>query len=280
MGHIYKITNQINGKVYIGQTNLPSVQDRFDAHVKKANRHVNRYLYDAMNHYGIDNFSIEEIEHCDKDKLDEREIFWISHYQSNNKDFGYNMTEGGGGGNTWTNNPHKKETGDKIRAAHIGKKRSAETLQRMSEARKGKYYIDIDIKRLIELIESGKTIDDICDEFGISYSTLMYRFRNLLGKRIRDFRTDKFENKSKTYTEDTRKHLSEIRRERWIGDNNPNYKNVDPEILYNMIEDERSTEEMTEYFNVSKPTLYAKIEQYFGKTLRKMRKELKKNADQ
>lgn len=279
MGYIYKITNQINGKVYIGQTSLPSVQDRFDAHVKKANRHVNRYLYDAMNHYGIENFSIEEIEHCDKDCLDDREIFWISHYQSNNKNFGYNMTAGGGGGDTWTNNPHKEETSEKIRAAHVGKKRSAETLQRMSDARKGKYYVDIDIERLIELAKAGKTINEICDTFGVSYSTLMYRCRNSLDKRLRDYRPKNFERQPVHYTEEARKHLSEIRRDRWLGDGNPNYKNVDTDILYAMIADDISADNIAKYFDISKPTLYTKVKQYFGMHMKKLRKEIKRDVD-
>lgn len=227
-----------------------------------------------MNHYGIDNFSIEEIEHCDKDDLDDREIFWISHYKSNDKNFGYNMTTGGGGGNTWASNPHKEETSEKIRSAHVGKKRSAETLQRMREARKGKYYVDIDVQRLIELAESGKPVKDICDILGISYSTLMYRCRNLLGKRIRDFRTKEFKSQPKHYTEDMRKQLSESRRERWLGSNNPNFKNLDMDILSEMIKNDERTEYIASYFGVSKPTLYSKIEQHFGMHLKELRKEL------
>ena len=93
MGYIYKIINQINGKVYIGQTNLPTIQGRFNEHIKKMKAHVNRYLYDAMNCYGIDNFTIEEVEQCDKENLDEKEIYWIAYYKSDNRNFGYNMTK-------------------------------------------------------------------------------------------------------------------------------------------------------------------------------------------
>lgn len=279
MGYIYKITNRINGKVYIGQTNLPSIQDRFDSHVKKANCHVNRYLYDAMNHYGVDNFSIEEIEHCEKDELDEREIFWIAHYQSNDKNFGYNMTSGGGGGDTWTSNPHKKDTSEKIRSANLGKKRSKEFSKHMSETRKGKYYVDIDIERLIELIKAGKSINEICETLGVSYSTLMYRCRNTLDKRLRDYRPKNFERQPLQYTEEARKHLSEVRRERWLGDGNPNYKNVDSEILYTMIADDKSADDIAKYFNISKHTLYTKVKQYFGMHMKKLRKEIKQDVD-
>ena len=280
MGYIYKITNRINGKVYVGQTSLPSVQDRFDMHIKKAKQRVNRYLYDAMNHYGFDNFSVEELEHCDRDELDSREIFWISHYRSDDKNFGYNMTSGGGGGNTWARNPHKEVTSEKLRLANTGKKRSVEFSKRLSELKRGNYYIDIDTDRLVEAIRAGKTIDEICNLFGISYSTLMYRCKNELGGKIRDYRTNQFKNPPKQYTEDTRRRLSEIRRERWTGDNNPNFKEVDREILYNMIVDNKSVDDMVGYFNISKPTLYTKIEQYFGTNLRTLRKEIESNVDQ
>ena len=51
MGYIYKITNSINGKLYIGQTRK-TIEERFQVHIKNAQKHINRYLYDAMNKYG------------------------------------------------------------------------------------------------------------------------------------------------------------------------------------------------------------------------------------
>ena len=45
--------------------------------------------------YGIENFSFEVIEECEKEKLNDREIYWISFYNSNNKNNGYNLTNGG-----------------------------------------------------------------------------------------------------------------------------------------------------------------------------------------
>ena len=274
MGYIYKITNLINGKVYIGQTGLPSVQDRFNEHVKKAKQHVNRYLYDAMNYYGVDNFSVEELEHCDKNELDSREIFWISHYHSNDKNFGYNMTSGGGGGDTWTHNPNKAATSAKLRLANTGKKRSAEFSKRLSEIKKGNYYIDVDTEQLTAAIQEGKTIDELCSIFGLSYSSLIRRCKIELGKSIRDIRTETYVHPPKQYTDDMRRQLSEIRRERWAGDNNPNYKDVDSDILHDLIKKNSSVDEITKYFDISKPTLYSKIKQYFGINLRKLRKEI------
>ena len=61
MGFIYKITNIINGHTYVGKT-TKTIEQRLEEHQKKARQHPNRYLYDAMNCYGYDNFSIEEID--------------------------------------------------------------------------------------------------------------------------------------------------------------------------------------------------------------------------
>ena len=77
-----------------------------------------------MNHYGFDNFIITQLEECDNNILNEREKYWIAYYNTyigNNNSWGYNMTPGGDGGNTWKYNTHKKETSKKISQANKGK---------------------------------------------------------------------------------------------------------------------------------------------------------------
>lgn len=91
---IYKITNLINNKCYIGQSR--NIKRRFSNHKSDAfNKKSNQYnypLYRAIRKYGIDNFLFEIIEECEIDKLSEREQFWILYYKSNNNKFGYNQT--------------------------------------------------------------------------------------------------------------------------------------------------------------------------------------------
>lgn len=95
MTGIYKITNKVNGKCYIGQS--IHIQDRWKTHINEAKgNRKNSILYLAMRKYGIENFDFEVIEECTKEKLNEREIYWISYYDSFNK--GYNMTQGGESG--------------------------------------------------------------------------------------------------------------------------------------------------------------------------------------
>ena len=96
MAYIYKITNQINGKIYIGKT-LKTVEERFKEHCNdyKKERKEKRPLYLAMNKYGIENFYIEEVEKCNDKDANERERYWIEYYGSFKN--GYNATLGGDG---------------------------------------------------------------------------------------------------------------------------------------------------------------------------------------
>lgn len=94
MSYVYKITNDVNGKMYIGQTSR-TLEERFDEHLSELNkkRSIGRPLYDAMRKYGIAHFHIDFIEETDKPK--EREVYWIEYYGTFKN--GYNATLGGDG---------------------------------------------------------------------------------------------------------------------------------------------------------------------------------------
>ena len=94
MAYIYKISNNINNKIYIGKTNL-TIEKRFKEHCSDAfkDRNEKRPLYAAMRKYGIENFSIEKIE--ETNNPEERETYWIEYYGSFKN--GYNATMGGDG---------------------------------------------------------------------------------------------------------------------------------------------------------------------------------------
>lgn len=96
MAYIYKITNQINGKVYIGKT-LNTIQERWREHCSdyKKERCEKRPLYRAINKYGVENFTIEQVEECSPKVASEREKYWIEQYGSFK--YGYNATVGGDG---------------------------------------------------------------------------------------------------------------------------------------------------------------------------------------
>lgn len=96
MPYIYKITNKINGKVYVGQTKYDIIK-RWDEHRHDHKRkNLKRPLYEAMRKYGFFNFEIEALEEVsDENKLNDRERYWIEYYGSFKN--GYNATIGGEG---------------------------------------------------------------------------------------------------------------------------------------------------------------------------------------
>lgn len=90
---IYKITNQENGKCYIGQS--VDVSKRWKDHAKCGlgiDTPQGNKLYKDMQEVGIWNFSWELLEQCPREQLNEKEKYYIDLYQS--QDFGYNSTKG------------------------------------------------------------------------------------------------------------------------------------------------------------------------------------------
>ena len=76
MSFIYVITNDINNKQYVGKTNT-SIEKRFKEHINdsKKERCEKRPLYNAMKKYGIEHFSVKEIEECSAEEASTKEIY-------------------------------------------------------------------------------------------------------------------------------------------------------------------------------------------------------------
>lgn len=99
---IYLIRNKINNKIYIGQS--VNIYRRWTEHLRsgqpnkysvKSLKDSNTPIHLAMQKYGINNFEISLLEKCKKELLDQKEQYWIEILHSNNKDIGYNITDGG-----------------------------------------------------------------------------------------------------------------------------------------------------------------------------------------
>lgn len=115
--YIYKHTNKINGKCYIGQTY--DIKKRWHSSCYK---HCEKF-YNAIKKYGWNNFTHEILIKCDENNVDYWESYYISKYDSMNN--GYNLNSGG--------NKYKifsEETKLKISKANKGKKRSAEDIEK------------------------------------------------------------------------------------------------------------------------------------------------------
>ena len=169
-GYIYKTTNLINGKIYIGKREKPY----FDNSYYGSGKH----LKNSINYYGVENFKCEIVEWCKtKYELYEREKFWIAHYNSLDVNIGYNITKGGPSGSTfglmWVNNgleqkyitadelnsymllgwkrgtlPHSQDFCKRVSNTLLGHKVSDETKKKISDACKGYKFTEEQLNRL------------------------------------------------------------------------------------------------------------------------------------
>lgn len=87
---IYKITNIQNNMCYVGQA--ANISERWRQHIKRgvgAETPTRNKLYPAMQEFGVENFTFEMIEECDRTKLDSREDYWQDYFKA--KEFGYSI---------------------------------------------------------------------------------------------------------------------------------------------------------------------------------------------
>ena len=135
-GVIYKITNLVNGKKYIGQTSKYYINDRWSQHKNYAKNNKRKgYLYNAMRKYGIENFEFKVILHnIPVEQLNFYEQLWINKLKTKAPN-GYNLTDGGGGTRgliPWNKGiARSEETINKIKSHYTPEVR-AEMSKRMS----------------------------------------------------------------------------------------------------------------------------------------------------
>ena len=179
---IYKITNTLNNKVYIGQTRQP-FKKRFWHHSWKLknNTHDNYKLQEDWNELKPDNFIFEVLEIVsDVESLDSLEIKYISEYKL--KTSVYNITDGGQGEGKNVkpmSEKAKRIIGEKNRKHMLGRKHTEETKRKMSEVRKGKRIskkTDVLTPELVKDIKNdlinGMTIKDASLKYDVTYNAV------------------------------------------------------------------------------------------------------------
>jgi len=162
MGYIYKITNRIDKKIYVGQT-IGDLERRWKGHLNKGSNC--RYLKSAINKYGVDNFEFQLVCITFDNNLDDMEIKYIEQYNCLVPN-GYNLRLGGNSGR------HNAETKQKISEtlkngyknglihskSQLGKKHSEIHKKRISEANKGRKLNQESINKMIITRRIYKTI--------------------------------------------------------------------------------------------------------------------------
>ena len=130
---IYKITNTINNKSYIGSA--VNVYYRLNTHKRllRNNKHFNKHLQSSYNKYGLDIFSFELLEECLQSLLLQREQYWIDTLLVVDPNKGYNKRLLA---NSNLGIKASEYTKEKLRISHLGHKRSKETQEKISESQR------------------------------------------------------------------------------------------------------------------------------------------------
>lgn len=177
---IYKITNIVNGLVYIGQT-TQGFQKRYwmhQWHLRKG-KHDNQHLQNAWNLYGENNFQFSVVEILPKEKIDEREVYWIKFYRVLGKC--YSIQDGGQPKRLvdFVSKESRRLVGEKNRQRLLGSHLSEETKEKMSLSRKGKFVQKKTLKitpeqarAIKEKLISGFTPKEIMEELNIDYKPI------------------------------------------------------------------------------------------------------------
>lgn len=230
LGFIYKITNRVNGKIYIGKSTYKSLRlliARYYREIKQKNKV--RYITRAMLKYGLDNFEFEIILGAVPEKqLSLEEIKYIAAYQANNEAIGYNLTIGGEGvsGLKW-----RKESRDKQSLATIGRYKGE------NNPFWGKKH-------------TKETIDAVI----ASNRRRRGEKRNPLSEENRKNRSERMKgnipwNKGKEYLQ--------IK-----GKNNPNYREIDIDKFKLMIREGKKYKEICAFFNIGQCCFYSKLKEF------------------
>ena len=149
---IYKITNLLDKKIYIGQTQR-TLEERMREHCRNSRA---SYIDRTIKKYGIENFFVEIIETCKTvEELNEREIFWIKFFDCKFPN-GYNLTDGGEGSNGYKATP---ELSAKLSKMRKGRKNTPEQRAKISASLKGKIFSE-ETKAKISSAKLGHTVSE------------------------------------------------------------------------------------------------------------------------
>lgn len=161
---IYKFTNKVNGKVYIGQTKY--LYTRYREHKSELlnNKHHNTYLQRAVNKYGFNNFEHEVLKLCSKDELDFWEEYYIDLYNALDRSKGYNILPAGNVSDM------PEETKNKIRVANQG------INAKLKES---------EVAKIKEMLCDGYQGKELALMFGVKISTISKINRVINWKQVR-----------------------------------------------------------------------------------------------
>jgi group I intron endonuclease len=235
MAFIYKITNTVNGKLYIGKSSCLSLKKLIGRYKKEIKYNNPRLIIRAMVKYGISSFSFEIIKSdIRQDEINNAEMEYITLYNTTDKNTGYNLTQGGEGtvGLKW-----KKESREKL-----SNTRKAGNYSGENNPFWGKHHVDATIDKIIE-------------------SNKRRKGRKLVP--MSQATKDKISEKTKGRTSWNKgKEYLQIK-----GDKNPNYKPINMDLFISLVSDSVHYTKICDIFNISYSHYYRTLKKILNEKI-------------
>jgi len=181
---IYKITNKLNNKIYIGKSKEPFRRLAYHFFVAESKNQQLYALHYAIKKYGQENFYCEIIEKCQDEIICfEREKYWILYYKSNNRKIGYNLTEGGEGS---SGRPASKKTKLNLSQGQSARIRKPLTFEHKLKIKQARHKQDLTVIISIATKEEIIQLYDTCiftkkqlaEKFNLKLNTIVKIIRN------------------------------------------------------------------------------------------------------
>jgi len=266
-GYIYKITNKINGKMYIGQTTT-KFSKRYSGG-KWWKYTSSSHLKYSANKYGVENFLL--IEKFDiaftKEDLDEKEKYWIKFYNATNRKYGYNIKEGG------SNGKHNKETIEKLKIVNRkwallrkGIPRSKKIGKSIAQTKHNlfiKEFSDEFANKIQNLLDQNISKLNICFENNISLWQIdkiikIYNLKYIKTSQMKGKFKEKHHHFGKSNSEEMKQRLKETSMKNFRNRFDNDINNI-RELLDNKV----SISEISRIYNCSRGTI-RKVIQYYN----------------
>lgn len=169
---IYMIRNNIDNKVYIGQS--INLKRRINTHKLKlrSGTHDNSYIQNSVDKYGYMNFEFSILEYCIEEDLDDKEKYWIARYDSMNRDNGYNRESGGNFGRVYSE--ERKNTLKGKGNPMYGKHHSKESIERirMKNRASSNKLTENDVSNIKKRLYEDESQTKLCEEYIVTISTI------------------------------------------------------------------------------------------------------------
>lgn len=174
---IYVIYNLVNNKMYIGQSF--DVETRLRKHKESLRRgtHYNDHLQKAFNKYGENSFFFKLVLECKESERDYYEKKFIKDFQTNNREYGYNIEEGGCG-HKHKSEETKQKLSDSLKGRITNPENHAKLIQTQKREKHPMWIKEFTIEEAVNDYQKGMTLEEISKKHNVCTRTVWVRLKH------------------------------------------------------------------------------------------------------